>query len=131
MRIISANQTDSGWKYCLTVYTNPNVISRMHCVKSVQIRSFFWSVFSCIQSESSKLQTRKNLVFRHFPRSDGCLQMCSIFETKHFSFYLLNNCPEFEKKLKIQHYFFYISNFIKRAWIYLNIPTCRTKRVFL
>ena len=22
-----------------------------HCVKSVQIRSFFWSVFSCIQSE--------------------------------------------------------------------------------
>ena len=22
-----------------------------HCVKSVQIRSFFWSVFSCIQTE--------------------------------------------------------------------------------
>ena len=25
-----------------------------HCVKSVQIRNFFWSVFSCIQSETGK-----------------------------------------------------------------------------
>ena len=33
-----------------------------HCVKSVQIRSFFLSVFSCIQ-------TRKNPVFGHFSRS--------------------------------------------------------------
>ena len=33
-----------------------------HCVKSVQIRSFFWSVFSGIQ-------TRKNSVYGHFPRS--------------------------------------------------------------
>ena len=23
----------------------------MHCLKSVQIRSYFWSVFSCIQTE--------------------------------------------------------------------------------
>ena len=33
------------------------------CVKSVQIRIFFWSVFSCIQ-------TRKNSVFRHFSRNE-------------------------------------------------------------
>ena len=32
----------------------------MHCVKSVQIRSFFWPVFSCMQSEYRKIQTRKN-----------------------------------------------------------------------
>ena len=46
--------------------------------KSVQIRSFFWSVFSCIrtevnlriQSEYGKIRTRKNFVFRHFSRSD-------------------------------------------------------------
>ena len=36
-----------------------------HCVKSVQIRSFFWSVFSRIQSECGKIRTRKNSVFGH------------------------------------------------------------------
>ena len=35
----------------------------IHCVKSVQIRSIFWPVFSCIR-------TRKNSVFGHFSRSD-------------------------------------------------------------
>ena len=35
-----------------------------HYVKDVQIPSFFWSVFSCIQSEY-----RKNSVFGHFSRS--------------------------------------------------------------
>ena len=34
-----------------------------HCVKSVQTRSFFWSVFSCIR-------TRKNSVFGHFSCSE-------------------------------------------------------------
>ena len=33
---------------------------KKHCVKGVQIRSFFWSVFSCIQSEYRKILTRKN-----------------------------------------------------------------------
>ena len=40
-----------------------------HCVKSVQIRSYFWFVFSCIQSEYRKIRTRKNFVFGHFSRS--------------------------------------------------------------
>ena len=50
-----------------------------HCVKSVQIRSFLWSVFSRIrteygeilriQSECGKIRTRKNSVFGHFSRS--------------------------------------------------------------
>ena len=48
-----------------------------NCVKSVQIRSFFWSVFSCrvslrIQSEYGKIRTRKNSVFEHFSRSVEC-----------------------------------------------------------
>ena len=33
---------------------NPNK-SRVHCLKSVQIRSFFWSVFSCIRTEYGDL----------------------------------------------------------------------------
>ena len=57
--------------------------NRMHCVKNVQIRSFFWSVFSRIrteygvslriQSECGKTRTRKNSVFGHFSRSDGVI----------------------------------------------------------
>ena len=39
------------------------------CVKSVQIRSYFWSVFSCIQSEYRKIRIRNNSVFGHFLRS--------------------------------------------------------------
>ena len=53
----------------------------IHCVKSAQIRSFFWSVFSSIrtkygdlrrfiQSEYRKIRTRKTSVFGHFSRSD-------------------------------------------------------------
>ena len=29
-----------------------------HCVKSVQIRSFFWSVFSCIRTEYGDLRCK-------------------------------------------------------------------------
>ena len=42
----------------------------IHCVKSVQIRSYFWSVFSCIQSKYRKIGTINNSVFGHFSRSD-------------------------------------------------------------
>ena len=53
--------------------------STLQCVKSAQIRSFFWSVFSlirteygkilCIQCECGKIRTRKSSVFGHFSRS--------------------------------------------------------------
>ena len=56
----------------------PDYISQ-HCVKCVQKRSFFSSVFSrirtehgvslCIQSEYGKIRTRKHSVFGHFLRS--------------------------------------------------------------
>ena len=38
--------------------------------ESVQTRSFFSSVFSCIQSEYRKIRTWKNPVLRHFSRSN-------------------------------------------------------------
>ena len=54
-------------------------IEANHCMKSVQIRSFFWSVFShiwteygeiwSIQSERGKIRTKKISVFCHFSRS--------------------------------------------------------------
>ena len=52
------------------MYVHVQVIWYMHCMKSVSIQSFSWSVFSCIQSEYRKIQTRKNSVFGHFSRSD-------------------------------------------------------------
>ena len=41
----------------------------IHCVKSVQIWSFY-GVNLCIQSEYRKIWTRENSVFGHFSRSD-------------------------------------------------------------
>ena len=56
-------------------------------MKSVQIRSFFWSVFPVfglnaviysvnlrIKSEYMKLRTRRNSVFGHFSHSDSCIK---------------------------------------------------------
>ena len=44
--------------------TNSHTIVMInHCVKSVQIPSFFWSAFSCIR-------TRKNSVFGDFSSSE-------------------------------------------------------------
>ena len=42
----------------------------VNCVKSVQIQSFFWSVFSRIQAKYGKIRTRKNSIFGHFLCSD-------------------------------------------------------------
>ena len=41
----------------------------LHCVKRVQIGSYFWFIFSCIQSEYRKIRTRNNCLFGDFPRS--------------------------------------------------------------
>ena len=38
-------------------------------MKTVQIRSYFWAVLSCIQSKYRKIRIRNNLVFGHFLRS--------------------------------------------------------------
>ena len=46
------------------------ITSKTHCVKSVQIRGYFWSVFYCIRTEYRKIRTRNNSVFGHISRSD-------------------------------------------------------------
>ena len=55
--------------------------NNLHCVKIVQIRSFFWSVFSCIQSECRKIRNRKTpyLDTFHAVLATNCL---SVFD--HF-----------------------------------------------
>ena len=53
-----------------------------HCVNSVQIRSFFWSVFSYTGTEYRKIRTRKNYVFGNFSRGVFCYKMRQKFITK-------------------------------------------------
>ena len=63
----------------ITRIASKGTLKDRHCVKCVQIRSFFWFVFSGIwtengvslriQSEFGKIRTRKNSAFGHFSRS--------------------------------------------------------------
>ena len=58
-----------------------------HCMKSVQIRSFFWSVFSCIR-------TKKNSVFGHFLGSDKQSESARL-TYKPVSLVLPNSLPSY------------------------------------
>ena len=71
-----------NWILCHMPKTKQSIQKRLHCMESVQIRSFFWSVFSCIRTEYRELQSKcpyqvriqentdqKNSVFRPFSRS--------------------------------------------------------------
>ena len=50
------------WIHICETYRNTNIWSEnLHCVKSVQIGSYFWS-------EYRKIRTRNNFVFEHFSR---------------------------------------------------------------
>ena len=70
------------WNKDLLMNQHSIILSHYHCVKSIQIRIFFWSVFPVfglnaenygvnlrIQCEYRKTRTRKNAVFGHFSRS--------------------------------------------------------------
>ena len=75
----------------------------MHCVKSVQIRSFFWPEFSNIQSEYGKIWNWKNSVLGYFSHRVACVSTC----VSKFLFGLvlpeycgglpLNRCLSFQK----------------------------------
>ena len=63
------------WKFwdCPPFYSSNFKIFRnilgQNCVKSVQIRSYFWSTFSRIRIEYGKIRTRNNSVFGPFSSS--------------------------------------------------------------
>ena len=52
-----------------------------HCVKSVQIRSFFWSVFSCIRTEYGEILLISPYSVRMRKNTDQ--KKLSIFDTFH------------------------------------------------
>ena len=51
----------------------------LHCVKSVKIRSFFWSIFSYIHSKWKKIRTRK--ILRIWTLFKKCF--CVYLKSKH------------------------------------------------
>ena len=57
------------------------ILCHWDSVKCVQTQCFFWSVYSRIQSECGKIQTRKNSVFEYFSRSleNGDISCPTIF----------------------------------------------------
>ena len=55
---INLDLKTKSWDYIKSEYNHE---SYLHCVKSVQIRSYFWSIFSCIRTEYRKIRTRNNL----------------------------------------------------------------------
>ena len=67
-----------------------------NCVKGVQIRSFFWSIVSCIQSEYRKIRTSKNSVFGYFSRSESFL-LTAFGEVGLIPIYLSQSCSDKEK----------------------------------
>ena len=64
---------------------------KRHCMKTVQIWSFFWSVFFCIR-------TRKNSVFGHFSRSEDRVLRGNVFSQFISGLKLLILSRSFSKK---------------------------------
>ena len=76
-----------------------------HCVKNVQIRSYFWSKYR-------KIRSRYNTVFGHFSRS-GVLQYVSIYH-KMFTVLLIQAHEQdcLKTKTQVKHY----ETSIKSKW---------------
>ena len=53
LNLLNSNQIPQDWNWCMVPTSDLNNLKRhnMHGVKSVQIRSFFWSVFSRTRTE--------------------------------------------------------------------------------
>ena len=106
------------YKFLIKVFL---FLSSSHCVKSVQIRSYFWSVFSCIRTEygdlRSRIRTRNNSAF--FTQCPDCktdgITSCIIIYVIH-----IHCCqPKVFRKKDVLKIFFKYSglqacNFIKR-----------------
>ena len=115
-----------------------------HCVKSVQMRSFFWSAFSRIRTIYGEIwsifpySVRKNFVFRHFSRREciiglkcqlykGLKQYCK--ESRKFCF----NYTARKMKLSI-HDFFSKCDLVRRKlriWSHLLKNSLMENFIFL
>ena len=104
----------------------------MHCVKSVQIWSFFWSVFSLIWTECRKIRTRKKSIFGHFSQISDSLIIHNL-TTK----YKIQNTRQFQDyKYKtnisgsIQYLVWYFHESMQRWWIIVTYTTWSCPKKF-
>ena len=100
----SRNKSCTYEPFCRTVsFENPFYL---HCVKSVQIRSYFWSVFSCIRAKYRKKRTRNNSVYGHFSRSGWIAFYAhfgmSFLETTNCYYFFVQKLSAGEKKNQMQ-----------------------------
>ena len=72
--VLSCKRFGNCWS-CKTLNENikveSSILSSIHCLKSVQIRSFFWSIFFCIRTEYGRektpyLHTFHAVIVKHF-----------------------------------------------------------------
>ena len=83
------------WLRTMHCLKNSIFVRNFHCSKNVQIRSFFWSVFSRIRTKYrdsrgkpsysvkyGKLRSRKNSVFGHFSCSTSFYHNKAIFTSR-------------------------------------------------
>ena len=97
----------NDYKLLFNITHHPNLsnLKDTHCEKSVQIRSYFWYVFSCIRTEYGEIRrdispysvrereyrSRNNSVFGHFLRSDFViLHLLFTPDQEHQEVYIIN-----------------------------------------
>ena len=68
-------------KWWSQIQSFKSCLKRNICLKSVQIRVFFWFVFSHIRTEYG--ETRKNSVFGHFSCTESLSVKHGVFGTKY------------------------------------------------
>ena len=104
------------------------ISDQSHYVKSVQIRSYFWSVFSCIRTEYKKIRTRNNSVFGHFSRSEYQLSHAKFDQINHHQHDILTQAGNKNTKFMFSKRFLsVISEVIIRKNSKLRHPNCKLK----
>ena len=79
------------WKKSITCFSwlLRNLSKYIHCVKSVQIRSFFWSVFPCIRTEYGDLLRKSPYSVRVLENTDQKkLHIWTLFAQWYFAEHL-------------------------------------------
>ena len=81
----------------------------LHCVKIVQMRSFFWSVFSCIRAEYGDIRSKSQYLVRIQENTD---HKNSLFDTFHAVLVVVN----IRTNLRLL-----AASLSKYVWIYIKL----------
>ena len=106
------------WKLILSQLSLYCFYYHHHCVKSVQIRSYFWSPLSFIQSECRKTRTGNNSLFGQF----SCSAYLHIdLEALRKLNPLMHNVPKWSEKWSQKSYTASAARFLKWVSPFWNI----------